>query len=179
MNLQTARLFLRPTQLHDAADMFAARGDDDVMRYWDWPAQKSVDEVRDIIANHVSDIESGRVRWWVASLTPRGPAIGECDLSDIDLHHKRAEIGFLFRRAAWGKGYASEAAARVLRHGFEDLGLARLGARCHAGNDASRRLLERLGFAHEGTLRGHVVRDGARRDCVLYGLSRKENPPSP
>lgn len=172
MNLQTPRLFLRPIQRHDAADVFVGRGDEAAMRYWDWPAQKSVDEVRGIIANHVAEIESGRVSWWVVSLTPRGAAIGECDISDIDLHHKRGEVGFLFRREAWGKGYAGEAMARVVRHGFEDLGLERLSARFHAGNEASRRLLERLGFAYEGTLRGHVVRDGARRDCVLYGLAK-------
>lgn len=172
MNLQTQRLHLRPIQLHDAADIFVARGDDEVMRYWDWPAQKSVDEVRGIVANHFAEVQSGRVQWWVAALSPRGPAIGECDISDIDLHHKRGEIGFLFRRDAWGQGYAREAMARVVRHGFEELGLERLAARFHAGNDASRRLLEKLGFAYEGTLRGHVLRDGARRDCVLYGLNK-------
>ena len=56
-----------------------------------------------------------------------------------------------------------------MRYGFEELGLERLWARFHAGNEGSRRLLETLGFAHEGTLRGHVLRDGERRDCLLYG----------
>ena len=173
MNLTTPRLFLRPIQRHDAADLFAARGDAETMRWWDWPAQKSVDEVRDIVANHFAEIDSGRVQWWVVSLTPRGPAIGECDISDIDLHHKRGEVGFLFRRDAWGKGYAFEAMTRVLRYGFDELGLERLGARFHAGNESSRKLLEKLGFTFEGTLRGHVLRDGVRRDCVLYGLNNK------
>ena len=173
MNLETPRLFLRPIQRHDAADLFVARGDAEVMRWWDWPEQKSVDEVRGIIANHLTEIESGRVLWWVAALSPRGPAIGECDISDIDLHHRRGEIGFLFRREAWGKGYAREAMERVVRYGFSELGLERLAARFHAGNEASRKLLEKLGFAYEGTLRGHVLRDGMRRDCVLYGLEKK------
>ena len=173
MNLQTPRLFLRPIQRHDAADLFVGRGDPEVMRWWDWPEQKCVDEIRGIIANHFAEIESGRVQWWVVSVTPRGPAIGECDISDIDLHHKRGEVGFLFRREAWGKGYAFEAMERVLRYGFTELGLERLGARFHAGNEASRRLLEKLGFSHEGLLRSHVLRDGARRDGVLYGLNKK------
>ena len=173
MNLETPRLFLRPIQRHDAADLFVARGDAEVMRWWDWPEQKSVDEVRGIITNHLSEIESGRVQWWVVSLTPRGPAIGECDISDIDLHHRRGEVGFLFRREAWGKGYAREAMERVVRYGFSELGLERLAARFHAGNEASRKLLERLDFHYEGTLRSHVLRDGARRDCVLYGLEKK------
>ncbi len=169
MNLQTKRLYLRPIQLNDAADLFAGRGDEAVMRYWDSPAQKCVDQVRAVIANHFDAIGSGEVQWWVVALSPRGPAIGECDLSDIDLQHKRAEVGFLFRRTAWGQGYAREAMERVLRFGFEDLGLERLSARFHAGNEPSRKLLEKLGFACEGTLRGHVLHDGVRRDCVLYG----------
>jgi len=174
MNLQTQRLHLRPIRLNDAPAIFEARGDAEVMRYWDWPAQASVDEVRQVIQNHFREIDSGATQWWVVAQSLRGPAIGECDLSDIDLHHGRAEIGFLFRRSAWGQGFAREAMERVIRYGFEELGLARLTARCHAGNEASRRLLERLGFAQEGVLRGYVVRDGARRDCLLYGRLRPQ-----
>jgi ribosomal-protein-alanine N-acetyltransferase len=173
MNLQTQRLFLRPIRLNDAPAIFEARGDAQVMRYWDWPAQESVDEVRRIIQNHFQEIDSGATQWWVAALSPRGAAIGECDLSEIDLHHKRAEVGFLFKRAAWRQGYAREAMERVIRHGFEELGLERLSARFHVGNEASQRLLEKLGFTYEGTLRGHVVREGVRRDCILYGRLRR------
>jgi ribosomal-protein-alanine N-acetyltransferase len=169
MNLQTRRLHLRPIRLNDAPAIFEARGDAEVMRFWDWPAQGSVDEVRKIIQNHVREIDSGATQWWVAAETPRGPAIGECDLSEIDPQQKRAEVGFLFRRSAWGQGYAREAMERVIRFGFEDLGLERLTARCHAGNEASRRLLEKLGFVQEGTLRGYVLREGVRRDCLVYG----------
>ncbi len=172
MNLQTPRLFLRPVQLGDAEDLFVARGDDAVMRHWDWPAAPSADAVRAVIAGHLEEIASGATQWWVVAQSPRGPAIGECDLSDIDPHHRRAEIGFLFRRAAWGQGFAREAMTRVLRYAFDDLALERLWARCHAGNAASRRLLEALDFRSEGTLRGHVIRDGVRRDCEIYGLNR-------
>ncbi|MGZ6022254.1 MAG: GNAT family N-acetyltransferase, partial [Rhizomicrobium sp.] len=89
MNLHTSRLFLRPVQLHDAPDLFVARGDAEVMRYWDWPPQESAEQVRSIIQNHLAEIESGATQWWVVSLSPRGPAIGECDLSEIDMTHKR------------------------------------------------------------------------------------------
>jgi len=49
-------------------------------------------------------------------------------------------------------------------------GLRRLLARTHLGNRRSDTLLERLGFQEEGILRGHVERDGERRDCRLFGL---------
>jgi RimJ/RimL family protein N-acetyltransferase len=172
MNLQTQRLHLRPIRPNDAEALLAGRGDPEAMRYWDWPPQTTVEEVRAIIERHDAELDSGATCWWAVALTPRGPAIGECDLSEIDLHHRRAEIGYLFRRAAWGQGYAREAMTRVVRYAFEDLGLERLSARFHAGNDASQRALEALGFSYEGTLKGHVRRDGERRDCVLYGLNR-------
>ena len=49
-------------------------------------------------------------------------------------------------------------------------GLRRLVARTHLGNRRSDSLLEKLGFQEEGLLRGHVLRDGDRRDCRLFGL---------
>ena len=176
MLLQTKRLFLRPVQPNDAEAMFVARGDPEVMRYWDFPAQKDAAQVRRIIRNHRGEMGRGETCWWVVALTPRGEAIGECDLSDIDPHHRRAEIGFLFRREAWGRGYAFEAAERAIRFATEDLELQRLSARCHAGNDASRRLLKRLGFEYEGCLKGYVLRDGERRDCLLFGRSLGASP---
>ncbi len=172
MILQTGRLWLRPIAVADADALFEARGDAEVMRYWDWPAQASAEAVRAVFAAHIPALCDGTTLWWAVALAPEGPAIGECDLSEIDRHHRRAEIGFLFARRHWGRGYAREAMAAVIDHGFGPLGLERLWARCHAGNDASVRLLERLGFAHEGTLKRHIVRDGAQRDCLIYGRLR-------
>lgn len=172
MKLQTNRLFLRPITVGDAPALFEARGDAEVMRYWDWPAQKDVAAVERVFAKHTPELTSGRTRWWAVALSPDGPAIGECDLSEIDTHHNRAEVGFLFARRHWGKGYAREAMECVIDYGFNDLGLERLWARCHDGNTASVRLLENLGFIYEGRLRSHIMRDGERRDCLIYGRLR-------
>jgi ribosomal-protein-alanine N-acetyltransferase len=172
MKLQTNRLFLRPISVSDAPALFEARGDAEVMRYWDWPAQKDVAAVERIFAEHIPELTSEAAKWWAVALSPDGPAIGECDLSEIDTHHGRAEVGFLFGRRHWAQGYAFEAVERVIHYGFNDLGLERLWARFHKGNEASKRLLERLGFTYEGCLRSHVVRDGERRDCLVYGRPR-------
>jgi len=172
MILQTQRLTLRPIRVEDATALYQARGDADVMRYWDWQEQESVEQVRDILTAHIPEHGDESMLWWVAALSPDGPAIGECDLSEIDRHNRRAEVGFLFTKAYWGQGYAREAMERVIAYGFGELGLERLWARFHDGNTASQRLLERLGFTYEGRLRAHVVRDGARRDCFVYGRLR-------
>ena len=166
--LTTPRLTLRPLALHDTDAMFTMLSDDETMRFWDWPAFKDREVVNDVVAAQLRDVDAGTAMYWAVALTPKGEAIGSCDLSDIDRHHKRAEVGFLFSRAYWGNGYAREAMQAIVDFATEDLRIARLWARFHTGNAASQRLLERLGFSREGTLRGHVVRDGARRDCEIY-----------
>ncbi len=170
--LDTARLHLRPLSLSDVDALFAIMSDAEAMRYWDWPPFTERETVRDIIAGQISGAEAGASRYWAVCLKAAGAAIGTCDLSDIEHHHRRAEVGFAFNRAHWGNGYALEAMAAILRHAFGDLDLKRLGARLHAENDASRRLLERLSFTFEGRLARYVLRDGAWRDCLIYGLVR-------
>jgi ribosomal-protein-alanine N-acetyltransferase len=166
-NLRTERLVLHPLAQEDAPAIFAIMSDEETMRFWDWPAIREPQTVAEIVADQIADMAAGRAVFWTVML---GPAlIGSCDLSGIDRHHGRAEIGFLFNRAYWGNGYAAEAMAAVVDHAFGPLGLERLWARFHAGNEGSKRLLERLGFAYEGTLRSHVVRGAERRDCELYG----------
>jgi ribosomal-protein-alanine N-acetyltransferase len=95
--------------------------------------------------------------------------LGACDLSDIDWRHRRGEVGFVLAGAAWGQGYGLEAMRAVVDHAA-GLGLKRLWARAHAGNERSERLLRRLGFEEEGYLRGHIQRAGERRDCKIFGL---------
>jgi [ribosomal protein S5]-alanine N-acetyltransferase len=175
MNIQTARLFLRPLNPSDAPALFEARRDPEVMRYWDWPPHNSVAEVEGIISDHAAPIADGNVLWWAVALSPEGPAIGECDLSEIDHRNGRAEVGFMFARRHWGQGYAHEAMQAVMAHAFDALALIRLWARFHAGNPASQRLLEKLGFSYEGTLRQHIVRDGERRDCLIYGKLKSDS----
>ena len=63
------------------------------------------------------------------------------------------DIGFAFLPEFWGKGYALEAARAVVRHAREALGLTKLLAIVSPGNDASSRLLEKLGFVVEGRVR--------------------------
>jgi RimJ/RimL family protein N-acetyltransferase len=66
--------------------------------------------------------------------------------------HRQGEIGFVLHPDHQGKGYASEAARAMLRLGFEQLDLHRVIGRCEARNDASARLMERLGMRREGHL---------------------------
>jgi [ribosomal protein S5]-alanine N-acetyltransferase len=81
--------------------------------------------------------------------------------------------------AAWGHGYATEAAGVLLQWAFDTLDLNRVQAETDTRNVASARVLEKLGFMREGTLREDCVVNGEVSDSWVYGLiGRERRPPS-
>lgn len=167
--LETARLRLTPLVAQDADHIFPLMGDAEVMAFWDVAEIDDPDLIARLVEGQVGEMAEGRAVYWAMRGLPDGQFIGTCDISEIDRRHHRAEVGFLLGRDAWGQGYALEAMQAVLAYAAT-IGLRRLSARTHLGNSRSDGLLEKLGFEEEGLLRGHVLRDGERRDCRLFGL---------
>lgn len=87
---------------------------------------------------------------------------------------EHATLAYCLVPAARGEGYATEAAALLVGSAFDTLRLHHLVAWTVAGNEASRAVLDRLGFDEEGRLREHVYWDGAHRDAVYFGLLARE-----
>lgn len=73
-----------------------------------------------------------------------------------------------------GRGYATEAVARMLEHLFDEKGLHRVSAECDTRNGASARLLEHLGFRREAHLRSSTWSKGEWCDDYLYALLADE-----
>lgn len=169
MIIETQRLVLHPLRLEDAGRLFPLMRDPEVMAHWDMGEIDDPDTARTIVQNQIRDMEAGKALHWSMTTLESQDFLGVCDLSEIDAAHKRAEVGFMLGRGAWGQGFALEAMRAVIAHAAL-IGLRRLTARTHLGNRRSEALLERLGFRQEGLLRGHILRDGERRDCRTYGI---------
>jgi ribosomal-protein-serine acetyltransferase len=97
-----------------------------------------------------------------------GRLAGAVDL-DIDLAEGTAELGVWVDASVEGLGVARVACRAVLDHAFA-AGLSRIEARIASGNTRSRRLMERLGFTLEGTLRSAHAVGGMRQDVAVYGI---------
>jgi RimJ/RimL family protein N-acetyltransferase len=94
-------------------------------------------------------------------------------LGMVGLHARDAsmrEIGFWTAPWARGQGVMTGAARLTCRYGFEVLGLERIEWRALVGNDASRRVADKLGFQHEGTTRAGLIHRGVRLDGWVAGL---------
>lgn len=167
--LETERLRLAPLLASDATHLFPIMGDPEVMAYWDVPELDDPDLVAAIVQNQVDAMAAGKALYWSMRTLAAGDFVGSCDLSEIDRWHRRAEVGFMLGREAWGQGYALEAMQTVVAFAA-GAGLRKLTARTHLGNRRSEVLLQKLGFVEEGLLRGHILKDGERRDCHVFGL---------
>jgi RimJ/RimL family protein N-acetyltransferase len=96
---------------------------------------------------------------------------------EINRGMDRAELGYWIAVPMWGQGYATEAAGAMVGYGFERLGLHRVYAGHFSGNEASGRVLTKVGMSLEGTLRECLKKDGAYRDDVVYGVLKREFEP--
>ena len=85
-----------------------------------------------------------------------------------------AEIGYGIAPEARGNGYATEAVRLVTHRAFTKSPLRKLIAYVHEDNVASRRVLEKVGYAAEGLLREHYLINGMPVNEVIYGILRRE-----
>jgi diamine N-acetyltransferase len=99
--------------------------------------------------------------------------IGTCQLTDIDPHHRSAQLRIrIGDSAARGRGLGTEALRLLLDLGFGELGLHRIYLHVFATNERARRLYESAGFRTEGVLREAARIDDAWVDIVLMAMLR-------
>lgn len=103
-----------------------------------------------------------------------GEPVGSVQLYPIDDGHGWANLGYWVIPEKQGNGYATEACELVVEYGFRELRLHRISAVTMAPNIGSQRVLERVGFTHEGTNRESTFADGEYVDNEQYGLLESE-----
>lgn len=171
--LESPRLRLRPYRQDDARAVYALYSDPVVTRYWSFPAWTRREQASDYLAARMA-LETPAVYAWAMAEREGDRLIGTTTLFSLSGPHKRAEIGYSLLPARQGQGLATEALRTVLGHAFGPLGLERIEADVDPRNEASWRLLEKLGFRREGLLRNRWRVDGEVCDSFLYGLLREE-----
>lgn len=103
-----------------------------------------------------------------------GALCGAVRLKDIDAANKSAAVAYFIGKDFQGRGIVTSSVSSVIGYGFGRFGLNRIELQCAAGNLASRRVAERLGFTLEGTLRQSEILHGAAVDVHVFGLLREE-----
>lgn len=172
--LEGERVRLRAHRPGDFEDFYALYADPRVMRYWSFPAWTERAQAQPRFQSALDGRDTGVRLCWAIATQHEDRLIGGVTLFAIDQAHRRAEIGYALASTHWGRGYARAALSRVIGHAFGPLGLHRLEADIDPRNEASCRLVERLGFRREGLLRERWHVAGEVCDSSLYGLLARE-----
>ncbi|GIF37183.1 GNAT family N-acetyltransferase [Actinoplanes xinjiangensis] len=175
--LRTERLSLRPATVDDTGATWHFRRRADVSN-WITRAPATLEE-------HRSWFEAPDTLARTLLIEHGGTVVGDVMVKIEDAWAQaeiaerargaQAELGWVLDPDHAGRGYATEAVRELLRLCFEDLGLHRVTATCFAANEASWRLMERVGMRREfHTVRDSLHRSGEWLDCLGYALLADE-----
>jgi ribosomal-protein-alanine N-acetyltransferase len=172
--LETDRLTLRGMRVSDASDMYEYARRPSVTEYLTWEPHASVEETREYLTYVGQRYRTGDFYDWSVVDKETGRMIGTCGFTSFNCPADSAEIGYVLNPAFQGRGLATEAVQRVLQYGFEELNLHRIEAHFIEGNDASRRLMERVGMTFEGFARESMRIKGKYRTIGTCAILRSE-----
>lgn len=168
--LETERLILRRITNDDANGIFRLRSNPDTMEYVPRPLAETIDDALTHIATIEEKIANNTGINWAITLKDNPEFIGIIGNFRIEFENYRAEIGYMLLPEFSGKGIISEAIARVVRYGFEEMGLHSIEAVIDPGNIASARALEKNNFVKEAHLKENEFFNGKFLDTVIYSI---------
>ena len=173
-NLETHRLVLRKVRKGDVLDIFTYSSDIEVTRFLRWGPHQVEKDTENYINEVLVQYREGQDGSWAIELKQNNSIIGHIHLMEIDVLHRKAQIGFVLSKSYWNKGIMTEALISVLEYSFETLGLNRLEGLCISSNPAAIRVLEKVGMKKEGVLREYLFQKGTIWDVAVYAILKKE-----
>lgn len=175
MILTTDRLILRDFTADDWPAILVYQSDPRYLQYYEW-TERTEEDVRGFANMFIEhQKQQPRTRFQLAViLKADGRLIGNCGIRMAAVDSHEGEIGYELSPDEWGHGYATEAARAIIRFGFEELGVHRIGAWCVAANTASARVLEKAGMKLEGRLRDKEHFKGRYWDVLMFGMVRED-----
>jgi RimJ/RimL family protein N-acetyltransferase len=175
--LETDRLLIRPWQPDaDRAAFMTMSNDLEVMRYVHGGVPYADEEIDEFFVRQGRQHEELGVCMGALVEKESNLVIGVAGIQPLGATGN-LEIGWWLAREVWGRGYATEAGRAAMSHVLETLGRPRVMAIIDPGNDASVRVVERLGFKYEGRKTGTEL--GHRKPHIVVDLYSRERGGTP
>lgn len=165
---------IRKWKLSDAADLAAAISNKKVQENLrdGLPYPYTEQDGTDYISTMLSADEN---ETFAFAITVDNKVIGSIGVfRQENIHRQTAELGYFIAEECWGKGIMSEAVKQTCENVFDKSDIIRIYAEPFAYNTASCRVLEKVGFQYEGTLRNNAVKNGEIIDMKMYSLLKTE-----
>ncbi len=169
--LETPRLILRPYAMDDAEPLTELLQDPEIYRWTNSiPFPYTLEHAHEFLAIREAEDVTGESFVWAITDRENGRLLGAMGLHDVQHDRGRAELGYWLGEAYRGKGFATEAARRVISWCFEVGGFHRIQATYLPGNVASAGVMRNIGMREEGLLRGYGFKNGQHDDLYLQAV---------
>jgi len=166
--LRTARLWLRPIELGDAADVFAYVSDPEVLRYTSGRTPAHIAETEAFLAGVIEEPET---LCWGIRLAADDPVVGAIEFNLVA--PTAGSIHYALAASMWGKGMMTEAVQAVCTWVFRTLPqLTTIGTTVVVENIGSRRVLEKCRFYHTGEVTDRWEKELETVRLWVYRLDR-------
>ena len=156
--LTTNRLLLRPIEISDADAIFAYAKNPNVCRFTLWEAHQTVQDSIDYIKNYIFDYYSRGVPEPFGIALKENPRkiIGTVGCFWVSKSAKCMELAYAIAEDQWGKGIVAEASTAVIEYCRSEFGINRIQARCKSENEASAKVMQKIGMNFEGTFKSSL-----------------------
>lgn len=157
--LQTSRLLLRQFTEVDAPLIFDLNSNPEIIKYVHERIVETEEMANEILVNIILPQYKNNLGRWAVHTKNNNEFIGWCGLKFL-AETGEIDLGYGFKKNAWGHGYATEAAKHTLAHGFNYLNLKTIVAKARVENLASINVLQKTGmqFLKEGVEDGFLIK---------------------
>ncbi len=168
--IETERYILRPYTRADAVLWQVWDVDPDVQAHMPEPVNVPQD-IEEQYA-YIVECEQDPEGYYWSIETKESETIGTVALTDVNAHHKIADLGILIGdKNFWGKGVATDVVGALVQYAFQNLGIQRVNAEVEAGNIPMQKVFEAVGFLRDGEFKSARVKNGARITVLHYGIA--------
>ena len=172
--LKTEHFTLRKEEEKDRYDIFELYSNEDVVKYMPLTPFLSVeDAINEMKWYQKIFKEQSGIRWMIEDSQSK-KVIGTCGFLNYEKIHSRIEIGYDLTPNFWGKGIMTEVVKCIMDFGFLTMEVNKIEAKVDPENEASIRLMYKLGFYKEGVLRQHEFEKGKYVDLAIFSKLKSE-----
>ena len=168
-DLSTERFLLKPVLPGDQQFIFEGLSHPDIIPFYG-VRYDSFEATKRQMEWYEKSYKEGTGGPWKIVDKKTGGKIGVVAYYYHKVEHKRAEVGFWLFPQYWNKGVTTEVLKKVIHYCQEEKDIHRLEAFVEEGNIASTRVLEKLGFIYEGTMKECEIKDGKYISLLIYAL---------
>ena len=168
-SLEGKNIYFKALSINDAQEIHNYASDEEVSCFIGWNLMNTLNETSEHIETMLKRESACTHLYASVVLKSTQVVIGTAMIFNFDQEANHAEIGYVFHKDYWGKGYGTESVALMSDFAFKSLDLHKLHASVVDANIGSSRILENNGYELEGRLKDHYFIENKYYDALLFG----------